>query len=120
MSLNFNLEKIANFEKVCLNEDGEIGARTRTLLLSTMSIGIPDITKKNVDEVFLRLCMLERVYGVAVHRTDDEGNRVDIPITREVVEKHIGLSTNADTLSETAFNKRIAQSLRQRIKREVG
>jgi hypothetical protein len=120
MSLDWSIEKIANNEQVCMDTEGNLNVRTEILIFTTMTVGIPRITEKNAEEFFLRASMIERVNGTALRRHDSDGTRVDIPLERADVLAHIGLSTNADTKSETQFAKTVYNILRDRVKRSVG
>lgn len=82
MALNWNLGKIKDWEKVCLNADGSVSARTETIIWATMTVQLGQITEKNWQEFFVRL---------------DFGNRLrswGYTLTEEDIKDHIGLTTN--------------------------
>lgn len=114
MSLDFRLEKIANYEDLCWveipQENGEdpkyrINPVTDALIWTTLIVGVPKITEKNVDEFHRRVRMFEHVCGPVLTKNCGTPS----PLTREQIEQHIGLSTNADTCTVTQFNKKVAK-----------
>jgi hypothetical protein len=90
------------FDSVYVTDDGKkrrLDYVTTTLIWSTMIIGVSEITKKNVDHFYSRLRLWEKVSGAFL--IDKEGK--PCLIEYEDVEKHIGLSTNATSVSNLKF-----------------
>lgn len=114
MSLDWSITKVKQWEQVSLREaNGAEAAKTEALIWATMSLGIPTITKSNVDEWMFRLSTKEKLKGALInHYVEDKsmpgGLRAEpYYLTREDVERRIGLSTNASKLTRAAFLKRV-------------
>jgi len=119
MSLNWSLKNIENqdnlcwidcpddfepgmFDSVFVDTDGQkkrLNYVTSTLIWATMIIGVSEITKKNVDHFFFRLHAWEKINGSFL--LDKNGNQNYIKY--DDVKQHIGLSTNASTMSNLKF-----------------
>lgn len=110
MSLNWDLTRIKDWEKVCLvvapedrpmadikKGDEVISEITEALIWTTLCIGMSEITEKNFKEFYKRMVMLDAVSG----KTLIKGR----PITLAEVEKHIGLRTNASRMTGAEFYK---------------
>jgi hypothetical protein len=67
------------------------------LCMLAMNFGIPEITEKNVDEVFARIQALEADGGYRL------ANGVNIKFTLEEVRRWIGLKTNVTSISSRKF-----------------
>lgn len=78
---------------------------TDSLIWATMIVGIGQITEKTVDEFARRLAAYQAIDGGMILR---EGGRIHI--TREDVERHIGLRTNVTKESAATFNAKIARA----------
>jgi len=81
---------------------GEITSVLNSLIWITMSIGISSITEKNWEDFYTRMKLL----GVDRNllRIDENGSPT-IPISAEDVRDHIGLMTNASTMTKAEFLK---------------
>ena len=95
MSLNWNLNAIANRETVCWDA-GHMKSETEVLIYATMFVGIPEITTKNALSFFARLSLFERVGGSLL---------LGRSMTFAAVQAHIGMKTNASKMSEAQFAK---------------
>jgi hypothetical protein len=117
MPLNYNLERIANYEDVCwlTTPDGvthkPMNPKTEALIFITIAIGLPEIRTDNVDEFAIRCAMWEKVAGPMCR----DGKGDPWPITRGDVEAHVGLSTTASSLTLARFNGHIARVLRDEV-----
>ena len=109
MALNWDLGDIENFKSVCRNDDESLREETELLIFYTMHLGIGLITESNVDKFILRFRMYEVLYGMAKWRNVD-GQRVNI-ISDTLIRKHIGLHTNASSISDAQFNKNMLKQL---------
>ena len=98
MSLDWRLDEIENHEKACweefeINEGGDTAFRlypvTEALIWATMVVGMNRITEKNYEKFFARYCL----------------SQMETKITLKDVKNHIGLRTNASTMSDTQFFK---------------
>jgi len=76
---------------------------TTALIWHSLNTGIGRITEDNAAEVWARIALVEDLYGASLRNQDG-----DMPITKEDVIAHIGLSTNASFKDEsrTSFLKR--------------
>ena len=88
MALNWNIEKIQNYKKLCWNGDN-LNPITDTLIWGCMNVGMSEITNKNWKDFYLRINFLENMKGTFL--TNENGKYY---ITKKDVYNHIGLSTN--------------------------
>ena len=110
MALNWSLDKIRDFDTVCVEPRGVDGAKvlssvTETLIWATMATNINAITEKNADEFYARLSLWERLNG-SLRRNPDLTDR---PTTIEEVRAHIGLGTNATNMTRARWLKSIGE-----------
>ncbi len=80
---------------------------THLLGFYAMSTGVPEVTAKNYREVFVRLNMIESVYGTT------------LPITLEEVKAHIGLRCNVREKTKKQFDADMAGALREKAQAEL-
>ena len=104
MALNWNIERCKDYKKLTDETEGVI---TDALTWLTMSIGMPEITKKNHEEFFLRTQIHQKINGAFLRK----GNGAPFYMSIEDIEKRIGLYTNADKFSKAVFKSRIYNSL---------
>tara|TARA_R110002110_G_scaffold2550_1_gene11969 strand:- start:333 stop:758 length:426 start_codon:yes stop_codon:yes gene_type:complete len=109
MALNWDLGDIENFKSVCRNEDESLREETELLIFYTMNLGMGLITQNNVDKFILRFRMYEVLYGMAKWRNVN-GQRINA-ISDTLIRKHIGLHTNASSISDAQFNKNMLKQL---------
>ena len=109
MALRYELGNIWKWEMMCLNKDETIREETNTLIFYTINLGINIITKTNVDKFILRLRMYEVLHGMTKWRTVN-GERINA-ISDTLIRNHIGLKTNASSLSDAQFNKNMLRQL---------
>jgi len=119
MSLNWDITKIEDSDEYCwvdvegaFDDDGEQQQRlaylTEAIILSMMTVGIPEITEKNWEEYYTRVHAMESVNGALLrHKNTETGEVSDRPLTPEDIEKHIGLKTNACLYTKAKFWKHI-------------
>ena len=74
-----------------------------------MNLGMGLITQNNVDKFILRFRMYEVLYGMAKW-WNVNGQRVNV-ISDTLIRKHIGLRTNASSISDVQFNKNMLKQL---------
>lgn len=109
MSLDFNVTRIPNHEKVTTEiRDGRECWHwlTESLVFHCLGNDMQEITEKNLDEFMIRMRIRERVFGCS-------------PLTREQVASHIGLSTNVSNKTRSQFLKKIGEILALEAMREV-
>ena len=109
MALNWDLGDIENFKSVCRNDDESLREETELLIFYTMNLGMGLITESNVDKFILRFRMYEVLYGMAKWRNVN-GQRINA-ISDTLIRKHIGLHTNASSISDAQFNKNMLKQL---------
>ena len=98
MSLDWNLKHIKGWKELCYftDDDGKrrLNAMTEILVFATLSVGLGEITKKNVDQWELRLEILSQMGIFLGVMSDAAGELQDCNPSRADIEAHIGLSTN--------------------------
>ena len=121
MSLDFSVAKIEDYQNRTTAPHLGYGGKeqwhpvTNVLVWSSIPCGYWEITAKNVDEVWHRVSLWQAVQGALLSSVNG-----DIYITREDVEMHIGLSTNAIRKTRAEFNKTLARALEQKVKDQTG
>lgn len=117
MSLNWSIEDIKDWEQISMDaeKNGLEATKTNALIWATMSVDLPGITAKNVDEFYWRIKVLEQKSGPFIWRYGGEGEaattREAYEFTREDIERRIGLSTNVSTKPRIAWVSRIVKGL---------
>jgi hypothetical protein len=85
----------------------------------SMHTGINKITTKNAPEFYVRCKLVETCFGGSLMR-DSEGEPV--PISYEIIERFIGVTTNASPYTEAQFYKHlrtnVVRSLRDQYEAE--
>jgi hypothetical protein len=112
MALSWELSDVENYKELCFVEkEGKrkMSYMTETLLYMTMFIGMGEISKKNWQEFYLRTHMHEQAFG-AFFRGD---NGASLYITPKDIKDHIGLKTNASSMTKAAFNNKLIRYLRE-------
>lgn len=94
MALTWNAEKVKGWK-----DKGE--RVTDAVIYMTMLVGINEITDENAEEFFARVSLNEKLFGAALTKGGKER-----PLTLEDIRGHIGLRTNAATMTRTQFNKK--------------
>ena len=102
MSLNYDLTNVAADYK-----DDAVWPITNALIWGTMSVAMNEITEDNWEEFYTRCYMIETIHGSWLSFKNKRR-----PITPEDVKSHIGLQTNANTLTKAKFKVDIDRRLR--------
>lgn len=118
MSLDWNLKKIRDYKKLYRKiGEGERGyssteptfilkSENERIIWLTMLIGMREITEKNWEQFYNRVNFFEK--NTDSHLWKKLNNKlVPMYITKDQVQKMIGLSTNASTLTKNQFIKRV-------------
>jgi hypothetical protein len=108
MSLSIDASAIKN-NGFCFRPNNESDPFTGKLTVPTfalgfqmaMSLGVPAITEDNVENVWERLHVWQRIMG----------SIGDTLLTYEDVQRHVGLRVNTNTLSDTKFKNRVYELL---------
>lgn len=109
MALNFDVSAIADFKTITTHptEPDTWSPITEALVWHAMIIGVPTITQENAGEFFRRVAIWEHITGPMLN-----GQRnLDWRITMADVVNHLGLRTNASSLSNAKFAAKVAQEL---------
>lgn len=112
MSLDWDLTKIENYKKKCWHEteDGKqsLNGLTETIIYMTMFIGINPITFKNIEEFYLRTFLHEKVSGPMRTGYSKEKDKFSpMYISWQDIVDHVGLTTNASSLTWAQFSKKL-------------
>lgn len=98
----YRKHKRVHGRKVIDNGDDDFrifSPKTEQLIWLTMSVGIGRITEKTWEKFYRRSFVWQRV------------NDHDILVTAKDVYDHIGLSTNADSLTDSKFVKKLMRAV---------
>lgn len=116
MSLNWNIEKIADYESVCFIETEEgkrLAPLTEALIFLTVGVGLGEITKANASEFYTRVTTLDKLGGPMLTGRGGKPHA----ITLEEIEAHIGLYTNVANKSRPKWLRENVGSTVDDIKR---
>jgi hypothetical protein len=108
MSLNYDLTKIENSEELFDDNTG-MNAVTESLIFYTIFIGMNQITETNAEKFFERVYLYEKLFGATVSYINENNDRVERNIKFSDIKRHIGLHTNATSLSDTAFKNNVVK-----------
>lgn len=130
MSLNYNLTKIKNHEKLCWVRDNSVPESewtdkkgwkmnpvTDVLIWITIAVDMGDITEDNVHEFYWRLRFREKYlnYKVLIStRKDGKPGRSFNP-TLNQIRQHIGLTTNVRTLTRYKFLNNMLRIMKEQL-----
>jgi hypothetical protein len=109
MPLNYNLTKIENFEDL-LKDNNQLQEPYKTIVLSTMVVGLGDITEKNYHKFYNRINLIERVGGAFLW---DSETKTPIYIEVEDIKRMIGLKVNVANETKPQFISRIKRMIPQ-------
>ena len=101
MSLNWNIEKVKNYKKICWDKDKNLSPITDALIWCTLNVNIGEITNKNWKDFYLRVHLTEEWKGT--YLTIKGKPRY---ITKQDVFNHIGLHTNVGFERRSKWLKR--------------
>jgi len=102
MALHWDLGKIKDYKELCFAKEDDtkyLSPITEGLIWATMLVDLSSITEKNFSEWMWRIHFLKQLnkidllYEEKTYRT----------FTKDEVKAHIGLGTNASTLTRTQF-----------------
>lgn len=99
-------------------EGGRQWAITEAIIFRMINVGMGGITKKNYEKFFVRLNMVEAVYGCLLVRWEGV-RKIELPITLADVKRRIGLSTNVSTETDAAFKKKLINALEMESQRTM-
>lgn len=115
MSLDWNLGKIDNFKEKCYNDDS-LNPMTEALIFSTMIVGLNEISEKNVDEFYFRIALFESLFTTML-KTWENDEPVSVFIERDDIVNHIGLWTNASSMTNAQYRKHVLNEFEVSLQR---
>ena len=114
MPLNWDISRVADYKKLYGKKDANGNKYLKTMperiIMLTMAVGIREISDKNWEKFYNRVHLLERIHGCSYYKTV-RGKHVPMYITREDVQRMIGLHTNSSTMTRSEFLKRQTRGL---------
>jgi len=113
MPLNYDLTRIKYYKRLYKKIDTdnfEIKPIPKTIILSTISVGMREITEDNYKKFFNRLRVIETIYGSFFVVKTKRGIKQKY-ITEDDVKAMIGLRTNASEISRAKFMSKIEKGL---------
>lgn len=106
MSLDYSTKAIADDDSLT-DENGFWIPEFQSIVFATMSVGINELTEKNVDEFYRRYLMFYYAMGYE-------------PFFKlELLTKFVGLKTNASTKTVSAFNRDLLNQLQYRATQTI-
>lgn len=127
VSLNWNLEAVADRETVCFIEataddplhgvvagDRIMNPVTHALIWATISVDLPGITALNAGEFYARVNFVESLTGPFLIRAEVDGKRPEghaAFITEAEVLAHVGLTCNVSPMARTPWLKKWSREL---------
>jgi hypothetical protein len=105
MPFTWNAEAVPEDVRSIVGTDGErrLNPVTQTIVFATMNVGMPRITEKNADVFFARVRLWEKLMGAGTH----DAHLNEILVSASDVREHIGLFTNASSMTNTQFRTRL-------------
>lgn len=120
MGLTYDLTCVADHNNVCFTQHEEgrtLNPETECTIFMCMAVGIAEITEKTVDDFCVRAKLIQGAGGPWM-RSIEDGEMVSHPLTWQDIHKHVGLKTNASSLTKTEFQKKIYLMAEEELKRE--
>lgn len=112
MSLNYNYSAVPEQYTVSPFDKDRIHPVTNYLIWSSLLTGVGSITKSNYQEVYRRVAVLQKLNGSDIQYLDPlTKDLVSIYVTLDDIKNHIGLWTNASTMTPSQFDKHIMERL---------
>ena len=110
MALHFNYKNVADQSLI---EDPTDKDRYHpvfdALIWLSLSCGYNEITKNNAAKVYLRVKTFQLVSGAYFRKRQEGTPGIPVYITQADVDAYIGLTTNASTMTDSAFAKRVME-----------
>ena len=97
MSLNYDLSIIPDWQEL-LDDSGHTKPMTEAVIFLTLFVGMNEITEKNVVEFACRVHLFETCGDPLL-----KGPNGPLRLTLADIQRHIGLRTNANTLTRARF-----------------
>lgn len=111
MSLNYWFDKIDNYKEVVWiptptdenPDEVTMNPVTNALIFGSISVGLGEITDKNIDEWVARFRIIEKLHGHMLVK----GDGTPWFVTNEEFVAHIGLRTNVSNESRAQWMRRL-------------
>lgn len=110
MSLNWSAKDVKEWEH--LKEIELFDNILEIIVFDTMNVGIPKLTHGNVQEFYRRMCFMRLSRGQNLQEFIEF-----LPL--ELLERFIGLGTNASSKTVTQFNKDVLGELEWKTKSAI-
>jgi ribosome biogenesis protein Nip4 len=116
MSLDWSIKNVKNYKSLYRKlKEGEFGYSEtevrkkmkqipEAIIFYTMTIGMREITEKNWEQFYNRINFWEKINGTSLYIRKRKKMQ-PLFVTKEDVQRMIGLKTNASTKSLTQFKK---------------
>jgi hypothetical protein len=110
MPLNCNYNNIAD-QSLITNPHvtDEYHPVAYALSMMSTSCGFSKITKDNAANIYQRIKACQAMHGAFIHKKRETNSVTAVYITQRDVEAYVGLTTNASTLTDAAFGKRVME-----------
>ena len=93
---------------------------TQALAMRMSTIGIWRITADNVDKVFVRSRIVDKLHGTSLYLWDEEKDEHgDYFISLADIERRIGMTASAESLTDAAFKRKIADELLKQAEKDL-
>lgn len=118
MSLDWDIGKIRDYKTYCYRDNGDgtttLNGKTEALIWATMPVGMGSITERNWETFYRRLHLLEKITGTFCHRFVN-GKKETRYFTPDEVKRHVGLRTNASSISQARFLKYVWERISTKV-----
>lgn len=127
MTLNWSTERVVYFknnpddlwvehESSIQGKYTDVNAETKSMIFGSMAVCIGNITEANAKEWYARWKILEKYDNLSLTTSFVDGEWIDNYLTPQIVQKHIGLSTNVNYVKSSEWATRIVkQYVRNKI-----
>ena len=111
MALHFNFSKVRDYQSVTTDpkDDTKWHPVADALVWLSMICGFNQITAKNYEKVYHRIAAYQQVRGSYLRRYNEANELVDVYITYADVQRFIGMDTNASTMTDAQWIKRLGE-----------
>jgi len=106
MSLDWSAERVEGLDELHALDPSQ-SHKTTYLCFELMRVGVNRITEENVEDVWTRIDMMQRLEGPLFYYGDEK-----VGLTREDIVRRIGYATN---VSDEAFSKVLARKYKQNL-----
>jgi hypothetical protein len=100
MPLIWNAEKVSGLKK--LRQDAMEWSKTEYLCFELMRVGVATITESNIEDVWSRVDVAQKVWGAILSKSVD-GVTSPAPYTKSDIVRRIGYACNASTRTRQQF-----------------